>query len=91
MYSVLRVITSLLDFYEWLIIAWCLLSWFPMREGSLVADIATVINRLVAPYMALFRRFIPPLGGVDFSPVVAILVLSFVERALVRVVMGLAF
>ncbi|MEY2515077.1 MAG: YggT family protein [bacterium] len=34
------------------------------------------------PYLGLFRRFIPPIGPVDVSPIVAILVLTIVVRGL---------
>ena len=79
-YQIGQVIRALFNFYEMLIVVWCILSWFPVREGSLVGDVAVVVNRLVAPYMNLFWRFVPPLGGIDFSPIVAIFALSIIEN-----------
>lgn len=79
-YQIGQVIRALFNFYEVLIVVWCILSWFPVREGSLVGDVAVVVNRLVAPYMNLFRRFVPPLGGIDFSPIIAIFALSIIEN-----------
>ncbi|NGX43282.1 MAG: hypothetical protein K940chlam7_01577 [Chlamydiae bacterium] len=32
------------------------------------------------PYLNFFRRFIPPLGVIDFSPLIAFLCLGFIER-----------
>ena len=89
-YRVVNLISALVNFYEWLVIIWCFMSWFPLREGSLVYDIAVVIDRIVSPYMNIFRRFIPPLGGMDFSPIVGLFVLSFGERLLFRLLLGLA-
>lgn len=83
-YQIGQVIRALLNFYEMLIVVWCILSWFPVREGSLVGDVAVVVNRLVAPYMNLFRRFVPPLGGIDFSPIIAIFALSIIENVVLR-------
>lgn len=40
------------------------------------------------PYLRLFRRFIPPLGAIDLSPMVAIIVLYFVRSLLVSVISG---
>jgi uncharacterized protein YggT (Ycf19 family) len=40
------------------------------------------------PYLGLFRRFIPPIGPVDVSPIVAILVLQFVGGAIVALIHG---
>ena len=48
------------------------------------------IDRIVSPYMNLFRRFIPPLGGMDFSPIVGLFVLSFGERLIFRLLLGMA-
>lgn len=84
--QIVRVINALVSFYEWLVVIWCLLSWLPIREGSVIYDIACAIDRLVSPYINLFRRFIPPVGGIDFSPVVALFALSFLQRAVVWLV-----
>lgn len=88
LYPVLRAVSALVNFYEWLVIIWCFMSWFPLREGSLVYDIAAVIDRIVSPYMNIFRRFVPPMGAVDFSPVIALFVLAMAERLLYYVVLG---
>lgn len=80
MNQVAQVISSLIEFYMWLIIAWCLLSWIPLREGSILGDISAALGRLVDPFIGLFRRFIPPIVGIDFSPVIAILILQGLQR-----------
>ena len=89
-YRLINLISALVNFYEWLVIIWCFMSWFPRREGSLMYDVAVVIDRIVSPYMNLFRRFIPPLGGMDFSPIVGLFVLSFGERLIFRLLLGMA-
>lgn len=88
-YQIGQVIRALFNFYEVLIVVWCILSWFPVREGSLVGDVAVVVNRLVAPYMNLFRRFVPPLGGIDFSPIIAIFTLSIIENVVLPLLSAL--
>ena len=89
-YRLINLISALVNFYEWLVIIWCFMSWFPLREGSLMYDVAVVIDRIVSPYMNLFRRFIPPLGGMDFSSIVGLFVLSFGERLIFRLLLGMA-
>lgn len=89
-YRLINLISALVNFYEWLVIIWCFMSWFPLRGGSLMYDVAVVIDRIVSPYMNLFRRFIPPLGGMDFSPIVGLFVLSFGERLIFRLLLGMA-
>ena len=85
-YSVAQLVVTLVDFYEMLIIVYILLSWFPIREGSLVHDIGMVLQSLCEPYLGRFRRFIPPMGGLDFSPVIAVLALNLVSRLVIGII-----
>ncbi|MCH3922506.1 YggT family protein [Limosilactobacillus sp.] len=68
----------LINAYIMVIVVWCLLSWFPNARGTRLGEI---VDRLVEPYMRWFD-FIPPLGGISFSPVVAIIVLYLVQDGL---------
>ena len=79
-YTIARMIVSLIDFYELLIVIWCVMSWIPANEYGMVQDVREVLGKIVRPYLDLFRRFIPPMGGVDFSPILAIVVLNFIQR-----------
>lgn len=85
-YTIAQLIVTLVDFYEMLIIVYILLSWFPIREGSLVHDIGMVLRSLCEPYLGLFRRFIPSMGGIDFSPVIAVLALNLVTRLVIGII-----
>jgi len=40
------------------------------------------------PYLSIFRRFIPPIGPIDISPIVAILVLQIVGSLLIALIRG---
>jgi uncharacterized protein YggT (Ycf19 family) len=40
------------------------------------------------PYLGLFRRFIPPIGPVDVSPIVAILLLQIVGGIIINLIRG---
>ena len=76
------LVGGLLTFYYWLIIAYVILSWFPV-SGAL-EDFYRVIASLVEPYVGIFRRIVPSMGGLDFSPFVAILVIWVVQRFIVQ-------
>lgn len=72
---IVRTLNELINLYIWLIIIWCLLSWFP---GARQSRLGELLDRLVRPYMEFFN-FIPAIGGISFSPVVAIGVLYLVQ------------
>ena len=83
MLSLKYLIVSLSDVYSMLIFVYVMLSWFPTDRGIL-ADINTVLGKICDPYLHLFKKFIPPIGGmVDVSPIVALLVLQFGVRLLI--------
>ncbi len=70
-----------------LIIARVILSWVPVRQGGLLYDIVAVLDSVTGPYLNLFRRIIPPMGGVDFSPVIALLALNLAERLVFNIIL----
>ncbi|MDR1184739.1 MAG: YggT family protein [Coriobacteriales bacterium] len=76
------VLQAFVQFYVLLIIVWAVLSWFNKGVGA-VNDIYQILDRIVSPYINLFRRFIPAAGGMDFSPLIAIIVLQVLLQFLV--------
>lgn len=63
-----------------LVIVWVLLSYFvspyhPLRQA---------LDRIVEPLLAPIRRVVPPLGNIDFSPMVLIILIQLVTYLLIR-------
>jgi YggT family protein len=50
--------------------------------------ILTFLRDVSEPYLRIFRRFIPPIGPLDISPIVAILVLQIVGSIVVNLIRG---
>lgn len=74
MATIESIIIQLLFLYSYVVIAYILMSWFPnARESSIGQFIASIVE----PYLAPFRKIIPPLGMIDISPIVAIIALRF--------------
>ncbi len=77
------LLISLSDAYTTMLFVYVLMSWIPMQRG-VVADIYRVLGRVCDPYLNLFRKLVPPLGGmVDVTPIIALLVLQFGVRLIV--------
>ncbi|MDR2673015.1 MAG: YggT family protein [Coriobacteriales bacterium] len=76
------VINTVISLYTLLIFVWAILSWFN-TGNAVVRDIYNALDKLVAPFVNLFRRFIPPLGGLDLSPFIALIVLQLLARAII--------
>lgn len=68
------IVMTAIELYTYAIIGYILMSWFPnARESAIGQFLATIIE----PYLEPFRRFIPPIGMIDISPIAAIIVLNF--------------
>jgi YggT family protein len=90
--SIALIATSLATFlqiYFVLLIIRILLSWFP--NINWMSPPFSILSQLTDPYLNIFRSFIPPLGGIDFSPILAIFLLQFVSRAFMQAAQGAAF
>lgn len=79
MYLVLEVILRLIYIYSWALVIYILMSWFPNARYTSVGQF---LARICEPYLEPFRRVIPPIGMIDFSPIVAFLVLRFATDGL---------
>ena len=84
---------ALLTVYTIMVFAYILLSLIqtagvriPYNRGT--SMVIGFLNDAVEPFLAFFRRFIPPLGPLDLSPLVGILVLQIVGGLVVRLVAG---
>lgn len=74
----IRVVAGI---FVWVVIASSLLSFFlppyhPAREA---------LGRIVDPFLEPIRRVLPAAGGLDFSPLVLILAVEFLSRALIAI------
>ena len=70
--------------YFLLIFAYILMSWIRIPYSIWGNRIQRFLYDVVEPYLRIFRRFIPPLGPLDISPIVAILVLWIVSGLVIR-------
>lgn len=76
----IQSIVAFLNIYLALLFIRILLSWFP--QINWYDPPFSILSQLTDPYLNIFRSFIPPLGGMDFSPILALLLLQFVVGGL---------
>lgn len=76
---IFAILSNVLVLYSYALIIYILMSWFPNARES---GIGQFLAKICEPYLEPFRRFIPPLGMIDISPIVAILVLNFAGRGI---------
>jgi YggT family protein len=79
--------------YTLLIIAYILSSMFFAFGGRVPysrwsSAVLGFLRDVCEPYLGFFRRFIPPLGPIDLSPIVAIFVLNIIARIVTGIIAG---
>jgi uncharacterized protein YggT (Ycf19 family) len=78
--------------YTVLIIGAVLLSWVrqfrPIPYNTTVRAVIGFVDDTTEPYLRVFRSFVPRIGPIDISPIVAILVLSIVGSVIVGLIRG---
>jgi YggT family protein len=72
----ITTLATFVTFYSYLLIIRVLLTWFPTVDWS--SQPFAALSQISDPYLNLFRSIIPPLGGMDFSPILAFLALNIV-------------
>ena len=90
--DVANYVAALFTVYFILIFIRVLLSWIPrLPYYPWLRASVDFVHQVVDPYLNLFRRVIPPLGGgiaIDISPIIAIFVLFLVGRVVVSLIHG---
>ncbi|MEK5039633.1 YggT family protein [Sporosarcina sp. FSL K6-3457] len=69
-------IAGAFQIYTILLVIYILMSWVPSTRETKFGQFLAVI---VEPYLGFFRKFIPPLGMIDISPIVALFALSLIR------------
>lgn len=72
-----RVLNNLFYFYFLLIMIRIFLSWIPSIDWF--SQPFKSIREVTDLYLDLFRKLIPPVGGLDFSPIIAIIALQIIQ------------
>ena len=86
-------VTALFVVYGILIFIRILLTWVPrIPRSATLRPVLDFITETTDPYLNLFRRFIPPIGGggmqMDVSPIIAIIVLIVAQKIIVGAIIN---
>tara|TARA_R110002167_G_scaffold111490_4_gene283305 strand:- start:539 stop:832 length:294 start_codon:yes stop_codon:yes gene_type:complete len=89
MRAILDVILFLLNIATWIIIVQAVMSWLVAFrvlsiQNPTVRSIWGGLERITEPVYAPIRRIIPPLGGLDLTPMAVLLLIFFLQRLIVR-------
>ena len=88
MSMIILFIVRLLDIYIWAIIATVLMSWLVAFEvlnlrNKWARKFYEFMNAVTQPPMNFVRRYVPPIGGIDLTPMVVIFGIYIIQHLLI--------
>lgn len=89
MIGIVHGVNNVFNLYFFLIILRIFLTWIPNIQWE--NQPWKTVREITDIYLNLFRRVIPPFNGLDFSPIVALIVLQIIQQIVVFVLAKLLF
>ncbi|HET7090546.1 MAG TPA: YggT family protein [Anaerolineae bacterium] len=86
MAQLIGIVSLLFDVYSLILLARVLSSWFQVDPDN---PLVQWLYRLTEPVLAPIRRLLPPAGMIDFSPVVAFILIIVAKRIVLSVLVSL--
>lgn len=83
--GVLELLIFLINIYSFVIVARAILSWFRPGHHSLLGSIYGFLYDITEPFLRVFRNLlssVASLGGLDLSPLLALIFLMIISRLL---------
>lgn len=82
------LILQLLNLYWWIVVAAVIASWLVAfgvinLHNEIVRSIVRALNAMTEPVFRQIRRVIPAFGGLDISPIIVLIAISFLQYVIV--------
>jgi YggT family protein len=79
--GITKVLDVVLNIYMWVVIIRALISWVNPDPYN---QIVQILTRMTEPVLRPIRKLVPPHRvGIDFSPLIAVLIIIFLQKALI--------
>lgn len=79
--NLIFVVNNFFQIFFWLILVRCLLSFVPSIDWY--KQPFTAVKDVTDLYLNLFRKIVPPIGGLDFSPIIAVIALQVLNYLII--------
>jgi YggT family protein len=79
--NILTLVSYLFNALTLIVIARALLSWI---DPGMKSSVGRILVDITEPLLGPIRRVLPSAGGIDFSPIILIILLQFIEQFIFR-------
>lgn len=89
MYALLATLSMILTLVWWVFLIMIIMSWLINfnvinTRNQFVATVWRIVNAITDPILRPIRRVIPPMGGLDLSPIVVFIIIFFLQNFIAR-------
>ena len=89
MYALLATLSMILTLVWWVFLIMIIMSWLISfnvinTRNQFVATVWRIVNSITEPILRPIRRVIPPMGGLDLSPIVVFIIIFFLQNFIAR-------
>jgi YggT family protein len=90
LFFVIRFVSLLFEVLILAIVGRAVLSWFAIRPGNPFYPIVVVLHQITEPILAPLRRVIPRFGMLDLTPLIALILLQFMQAVVISALRQIA-
>jgi YggT family protein len=90
-YSLISIVNAIFQIYSFLILVEVIGSWIVVSRARLpdfVYTLLHVVHTLTSPVLDPIRRLVPNLGGLDLSPIIALILLQVLQGIVMSALRG---
>jgi YggT family protein len=93
---IIELVVGIISFLEYALMGYIILGWFVFfgvikdHDGVFFKIYAFLVNK-IEPILLIIRKFVPPLAGFDFSPLIIFVCLHFVKAIIFKLFLALAY
>ncbi|HYS45600.1 MAG TPA: YggT family protein [Rhizomicrobium sp.] len=78
------LLIAVLEFYKWIVIAAVIVSWLTAfnvinQHNNFVRTLLRMLYALTEPVFRPIRKLLPPMGGLDLSPIIVFFIIWFLQ------------
>jgi YggT family protein len=81
------LLIAVLEFYKWIVIAAVIVSWLTAfnvinSHNNFVRSVLRILYALTEPVFRPIRKILPPMGGLDLSPIIVFFIIWFLQYSI---------
>ena len=93
LFALLQTLSFILNLVWWIFLIVIIMSWLINfnvinTRNQFVANVWRVLNQITEPILKPIRRVIPPVGGLDLSPIIVFVIIFFLQNWIASIAVG---